>query len=79
MSLEIRAQRANYPLFTPVPIVPSPGGHSWKVDDDGSFNFDWTGDKIVPQELTARRWMIIKILQQKQTFYMSVTMYLDEE
>ena len=34
------------------PIVSSPEGQSWKIDDDGSFNFEWTGGKIVLQELT---------------------------
>ena len=60
-------KRANYQVITPVSIVPSPGGHSWKVDDDGSFIFYWTGGKIVPRELVARRWMIMMILPQKQT------------
>ena len=31
--------------------MPSPEGHGWKVDEDGSFDFEWTDGKIVPQEL----------------------------
>ena len=33
------------------PNVPSPEWHGWKVVDDGSFDFDWTAGKIVPQKL----------------------------
>ena len=31
--------------------APIPEGHSWTVDDDGSFDYLLTGGKIVTQEL----------------------------
>ena len=60
-------------------IVPNPEGHSWKVDDDGLFNFEWTDGKIVPQEmiyciiiLLVARWRTIVVID----VYMS---YSDED
>ena len=56
-SLEMHAQRANYQTFIwchaheQFPNIPSPEGHGWKIDDEGSFDFEWTGGNIVPQEL----------------------------
>ena len=56
-SLEMHAQRANYQTFIwchaheQFPNIQSPEGHGWKIDDEGSFDFEWTGGNIVSQEL----------------------------
>ncbi|MES9950704.1 MAG: hypothetical protein ABW118_17235 [Candidatus Thiodiazotropha sp.] len=56
-SLEMHVQRANHQAFVwchaheQFPNVPNPEGHGWKVDEDGSFDFEWTRGEIVPPAL----------------------------
>ena len=64
--MEMHAQRANYQTFTwchaqkQFLYIPSSEVHGWKINDEGSFNFEWTGGNIVPQGL-------IKILNNDST------------
>ena len=56
-SLEMHTRRANYQAFIwchaheQFPNVPSPEGHGWKIDEEGSVDYEWTHGFIVPQEL----------------------------
>ena len=53
----MHTRRANYQAFIwchgheQFPNVPSPEGHGWKIDEEGSIDYEWTRRFIVPQEL----------------------------
>ena len=56
-SLEMHTCRANYQAFIwghahkQFPNVPSPEGYDWKIDEEGSIDYEWKSSFIVPQEL----------------------------
>jgi len=57
-SLRLHVTRANYQAaiwrraIVPLPVIPSPGGHGWEVDNISNVvEFVWLGSKSAPDEV----------------------------
>ena len=57
-SLRLHVTRANYQAaiwkraIVPLPVIPSPGGHGWEVDNISNVaKFVWLGSKPAPEEV----------------------------